>query len=650
MSMLCVALLLSACGDRPEDSDAVVSVFTAGERQFIEPNPSDGVIGAFSSGGEVTNGVIDDADGTDAEGAGAEGTVAEGTVAEGTDAEGADAEGADAEGADAEGADAGSTDAGGIGMSGAGSDFEISSPEEAVGAPAGLPDITLPVSGAIESLALDGVTLDQMFQSDQTSYTASAPALLSAVAVIVNGAELGSVPLAIGQTVVAVSSQTLDQDFFITITRAGLESLSDSYLKDGSSMLNSRFGSTLAIEDDLLAVLNSRPDPRLTIFRRIGDVFQPEQILDMAGQSLSISNQRIAVGDVGAMVLNDPGLEPGVVRILERVGGQWLVVQEINSPAPDAADAFGQSVSLSGDLLAVGVPGEDSSATLVNGDATNNDSLDSGAVYLFTRDEGEWPVAAYLKAEVVDGGDRFGSSVALGSTLLVIGAPGEASSATVVQGNAFDNSLAQAGAAYLFGRTNLGFEQISYLKAFNTRAGDRFGSAVALDRTTVVIGAPGQDGVTSSLSSIDSGAVYVFGTVRRDFQQTGFLTASNAENNDRFGYALAIEDNLLVISAPAEDGSNSQSSVAQPDNGANDAGAVYLFSNVSLETDSLSVWEESGIVRGAVADPADVFGTAVGLSRGMLAVGVPGESANPRPLADPSDNSLAASGAVYVFR
>ena len=165
-----------------------------------------------------------------------------------------------------------------------------------------------------------------------------------------------------------------------------------------------------------------------------------------------------------------------------------------------------------------------------------------------------------------------------------------------------------------------------------------------------MVGAPGQDGANPASPTIDAGAVYAFGSVLSNFQQTGFLTASNAENNDRFGYDLTVEDNLLVISAPAEDGSVLASTGGQPDNGANDAGAVYLFSNVSAEFDSLSVWEESGIVRSPAGDPADVFGSSVGLSQGTLAVGVPGESANPRPAADPSDNSLAASGAVYVFR
>jgi hypothetical protein len=63
----------------------------------------------------------------------------------------------------------------------------------------------------------------------------------------------------------------------------------------------------------------------------------------------------------------------------------WGEVNRIKAPNPGDADFFGDSVALSGNgrTLAVGAPREDSAATGVDGDQTNNDAEDAGAVYLY---------------------------------------------------------------------------------------------------------------------------------------------------------------------------------------------------------------------------------------------------------------------------
>lgn len=49
----------------------------------------------------------------------------------------------------------------------------------------------------------------------------------------------------------------------------------------------------------------------------------------------------------------------------------------------EGTDQFGSSVALPGDSLAVGAPQEDSAATGINGDQTNNSAVNSGAVYVY---------------------------------------------------------------------------------------------------------------------------------------------------------------------------------------------------------------------------------------------------------------------------
>ena len=92
----------------------------------------------------------------------------------------------------------------------------------------------------------------------------------------------------------------------------------------------------------------------------------------------------------------------------------------------EALDLFGNSVSLSADsnTLAVGAILEDSTATGINGDQTESDNSgsNSGAVYVFARNNGVWQQQAYLKASNAELADNFGGDVSLtadGNTLAV---------------------------------------------------------------------------------------------------------------------------------------------------------------------------------------------------------------------------------------
>ena len=86
-----------------------------------------------------------------------------------------------------------------------------------------------------------------------------------------------------------------------------------------------------------------------------------------------------------------------------------------------AADAFGYSVAISGDTVVVGAIREDSKATGVNGDQTDNSAPGSGAAYVFVRGGGIWSQQAYLKASNTDSGDQFGISLAISGDTVVVG-------------------------------------------------------------------------------------------------------------------------------------------------------------------------------------------------------------------------------------
>ncbi|MCX6606665.1 MAG: FG-GAP repeat protein, partial [Acidobacteria bacterium] len=117
-----------------------------------------------------------------------------------------------------------------------------------------------------------------------------------------------------------------------------------------------------------------------------------------------------------------------------------------------ASDYFGYSVAISGDTVVVGAPLESSNATGVNGTQSDNSAIYAGAAYVFVRSSGSgtWTQQAYLKASNTEASDYFGQSVAISGDTVVVGAYGESSNATGVNGAQSDNSANDAGAAYVF--------------------------------------------------------------------------------------------------------------------------------------------------------------------------------------------------------
>jgi hypothetical protein len=162
----------------------------------------------------------------------------------------------------------------------------------------------------------------------------------------------------------------------------------------------------------------------------------------------------------------------------------------------------------------VGAPGE-ASASGAPGD---NTEPDAGAAYLFERSGDSWRQELYLKSPETGDDDVFGSALALRDDALAVGAPGEDSAATGIGGDPTDVTAGDAGAVWLFLRDDDGNWNLeAYVKAGNTGAGDRFGTAVALGGESLAVGAPeeasaatGLDGDAADDSAPGAGAVYRF--------------------------------------------------------------------------------------------------------------------------------------------
>ena len=154
---------------------------------------------------------------------------------------------------------------------------------------------------------------------------------------------------------------------------------------------------------------------------------------------------------------NNSSAASGAAYVLTRDGmGVWSQQAYIKPSNTDVGDYFGRSVALSGDgnTLAIGAYDESSDATGIGGNQADNSASLSGAIYVFTHEDGmpAWSQQAYVKAPNTGMGDHFGASLALsgnGNTLAV-GAVHEDSNADGISGNQTNDLANNAGAVYLF--------------------------------------------------------------------------------------------------------------------------------------------------------------------------------------------------------
>ena len=242
-------------------------------------------------------------------------------------------------------------------------------------------------------------------------------------------------------------------------------------------------------------------------------------------------------------------------------------------------DKFGYSVAVDGDTAVIG-------AYQVDGNGQ-----DSGAAYVFTRSDGVWSQAGKLTASDGEAYDNFGISVAVDGDTVVIGASGD------------NDNGADSGSAYVFVKPSGGWadgNETAKLTASDGEALDYFGYSVAVNGDTVLVGAYQDD---DGDDSEDSGSAYLFVKPNTDGgwadwadgdMEAAKLTPSEAEDDDNFGIAVALDDDTAVIGAPGDD-----------DDGI-DSGAAYVFVRVS------GTWSRQTKLT-AGGEDADFFGYSVAL-------------------------------------
>ncbi len=326
---------------------------------------------------------------------------------------------------------------------------------------------------------------------------------------------------------------------------------------------------------------------------------------DAFGHSVSVSGDIAVVGAILADVGSNENQGAAYIFYRNQSGADvWGQVAKLTATDGASGDSFGNAVSVSGDTVIVGADVAD-----VDG------HTDQGTVYVFYRHQGgleAWGQVAKLTANDSAARDNFGYSVVVDGDVAVIGAEG-----VDVGGNV------DQGAAYVFYRNQGGpdaWGQVTKLTATDGAASDNFGWSVAVSGNTAVVGSY----FASVGDNWSQGAAYVF---YRDqggvdaWRQVAKLTADDGAEMDSFGVSVAIDSDTVVVGAYYSNGGQ---------------GAAYVFYR---DQGGANAWGQVAKLTADVGGDMDFFGESVSVNADIVVVG-----------ANAADvNSNVEQGAVYVF-
>lgn len=420
--------------------------------------------------------------------------------------------------------------------------------------------------------------------------------------------------------------------------RTGNVWVQEAYIKADYSGPDDNFGESISLSRDTLAVgaMNEDSASVITtatgidndlagssgavyIFKRTGTTWAMERFIKPSnnavdhyfGDTVSLKGDVLAVSATGT---DDGASGSGSVYIFNRSGTNWTQSAYLKLPSPTSNDAFGWDLSISENLLAVGVPYEDSTATGIGGDQSLEGLNESGAVFIYHFDGNNWVQEEYLKGTYTDSNDQFGRSISLDGNKLAVGVPYESSNEDFISPTpGGDNDFSsQSGAVYVFKRVSGTWLPESYIKADFNHPGANFGKKVSLKGETLVVGTLEDISQNYLINGVDSysatgggnfGSAYVYRFNGSAWEQEAYLKPTNAGDNDQFGYSLSISGDTVAISAIYEDGvetSIRNNSTTPPagndavDGGSSDnSGAVYIFRNNKRLFDVTEVWVTS---------------------------------------------------------
>ena len=360
---------------------------------------------------------------------------------------------------------------------------------------------------------------------------------------------------------------------------------------DGAA--NEQFGLNIAIDGDTMVV--GTPNTQVgtnfgqgcaRVFVRTNGVWSLQQTLVASngtsssnfGASVAISGDTIVAGVPGDRVGNN--FNQGTARVFTRVNGVWTQQATLSAATGAFSDQFGKAVAISGDTVAVGMPG-----------ASVSGMFNRGAARVFVRSGTSWSEQATLVAADGAFNDQFGSSIAISGDTVAVGVPSDAVGSNFAQGS-----------VSVFVRTGSSWSAQQSLTAPDGAASDFFGRSVAISGDTLVIGANQDDIGTNN----DQGSVRVFARSGSAWTQQQVLTAFDGAALDNFGWSVGISGDTIVAG------------VRQDAVGANQyQGSARVFARSGVS------WTEQATLAASNGIASEFFGSGVAISGTTIAVGAP---------------------------
>jgi hypothetical protein len=376
-----------------------------------------------------------------------------------------------------------------------------------------------------------------------------------------------------------------------------------------TGLAQDRFGQSVAISGDTAIVgapqddvsFNAQGSAHIYRWTKTGWILEATLAAsdgaanDVFGYSVAIDGDTAVVGARFADVSGRS--EQGAAYVFVRSGNStWTQQAKLVAGDGLAVDLFGSSVSIFGDTVLVGAPGDDSGTV-----------AEVGSAYAFTRSGSTWMEHSRLAA--VDGspGDALGVAVALGQDIAIVGAAGDDVSGHPDQGS-----------AVVFRRMGSVWVQEARLVDPAGAAGDAFGSAVAISDQTVIVGAHGDDiGLNS-----DQGSASVFAYIAGAWLREATVTDAAGSAGDRFGWSVTIDGDTALVGAILDHVGPSA-----------DQGSARVF------TRSGGVWTAQSDMIAPDGEAGDNFGIAVAVAGDKAIVGAYADDVG----AD------AAEGSAWVF-
>ncbi|HFE63055.1 MAG TPA: T9SS type A sorting domain-containing protein [Caldithrix sp.] len=259
-------------------------------------------------------------------------------------------------------------------------------------------------------------------------------------------------------------------------------------------------------------------------------------------------------------------------------------VAKIKAGDGSAESFFGTAVSIDNDRCVIGASLE------------GEHGWGAGAAYVYHKSGNNWVEQDKIVANDAAAYFFFGTAVSIDNDRLIVGATG---------------ANTGIGAAYIFYWNGNHWIEEGKIVPSDGANGDGFGTAVSISGDYVVVGASGK--------ALTKGVAYVFHRNGSQWTEEFIIVANDGMAADRFGCAVSLESDRVLIGARGDDPNGAAS------------GSAYLFSRNGINwNEEQKVWASDGV-------QGEGFGSVIHLSGNRCIVGAP----NAGPF---------NTGKAYIFR